>query len=182
MPILKWFLAVVGYYHLPISIRHRIFMWSWVVPSNLVSHEFKVQRRRLKTFYPHLAFRPHVIRVRDWGQGYSLALTKRFDVPIGQVTTGPHPEIIASMRGGSHEEDYYSQLVSEKNWHPDAAQARRQKTRRLLTQDPNKLFSEVQILEDGRLFIHDGYHRAAVRAGKGLKTAQVQITLNLFLR
>lgn len=115
------------------------------------------------------------------GQGYSLALTKRFDVPIGEVTTGPHPEIIASLRGGMHEEDYYSRLVSEKNYHPEAAQARRHKTRSLLTQDPNELFSEVQILEDGRLFIHDGYHRAAVRAEKGLMTARVQITISLFL-
>ena len=106
MPILKWLLAVFGYYRLPISVRHTIFIWSWVVPKTFLSQEFKVQRRRLQTFYPHLAFRPHVIRVRDWGQGYSLALTDRFDVPIGQVTTGPHPEIIASMRGGTQEEDY----------------------------------------------------------------------------
>ena len=181
MLILKWSLAVFGYYRLPISLRHKIFMWSWVVPRNLLSEEMRVQRRRLRAFYPELSFRPHVIKVRDWGQGYSLALTRRFDVPIGEVTTGPHPEIIASLRGGMHEEDYFSQLVSERNWHPDAAQARRQKTRNLLTQDPNELFSEVQILEDGRLFIHDGYHRAAVRAEKGLKTAHVQITISLFL-
>lgn len=99
MPILKWFLAVFGYYRLSISNRHTIFMWSLVVPKTFLSQEFKVQRRRLQAFYPQIAFRPHVIRVRDWGQRYSLALTKRFDVPIGQVTTGPHPEIIASMRG-----------------------------------------------------------------------------------
>lgn len=181
MPILKWFLAVFGYYRLSISIRHTIFMWAWVVPRNLLSEDFKVQRRRLRTFYPHIPFRPHVIRVRDWGEGYSLALTNRFDVPIGHVTTGPHPEIISSMRGGRHEEDYYSKLVLEKNWHPDAAQVRRQKTRSLLAQDAHELFSEVQILEDGGLFIHDGYHRAAVRAEKGLDTASVQVTLSLFL-
>lgn len=140
-----------------------------------------MQRRRLKTFYPHIAIRPHVIRVRDWGEGYSLALTKRFDVHIGEVTTGPHPEIIASMRGGSYEDEYYSQLVSEHDWHRDAAQLRREKTRDLLAQNPNELFSEVRILEDGKLFIHDGYHRAAVRAEKGLETASVQVTINLFL-
>ena len=182
MPILKWFLAVLGYYRLPISIRHTIVMWSRIIPMSLLSQDFKVQRRRLKTFYPDLAFRPHVIRVRDWGQGYSLALTKRFDVPIGHVTTGPHPEVLACMEGGLAEEKYFSQLINEQSWDSKAAEIRRRKTRRLLSQDPKTLFSEVQILADGQLFIHDGYHRAAVRAESGLASARVQVTLSLFLR
>ena len=156
-------------------------MWAWKVPRTLFSTDFHIQRGRLKYFYPNVAFRPHIIRVRDWGHGYSLALTKPFDVPISDITTGPHLEVLACIEGGHPEETYYSKLVSEKNWDPEEAQVRRKKTRMLLAQDPELLFSEVKILENGNLFIHDGYHRAAVRAEKGLKTAQVQITISLFL-
>ena len=86
------------------------------------------------------------------------------------------------MKGELAEEKYFSQLVNEKNWDSEAAEIRRRKTRRLLAQDPKTLFSEVQILANGQLFIHDGYHRAAVRAESGLASAKVQVSLSLFLR
>lgn len=128
-----------------------------------------------------MRFSPHLVYVRNWGEGASLALTRKFLVSVDSVNTGPHPEIDAVRAGKPKADKYYLELVEEAGWSEEAAQDRRRKTALLLEQNPADLFCEVTIHPTGALLIHDGFHRAAIMASSALGGIYVKVTINLFL-
>ena len=133
--------------------------------------------------FPEVPLRPHVIWMRNWANDASLALTKKLDVTDEKLAgTGPHAEVDACMTGGKIENDYFETLITHHGWSRSAAEERRDKTRFLLTQDAREFVSEVVILENGRMLMHDGNHRASIRRRRGFTTHSVIVSLNLDLK
>ena len=158
-----------------------MFLHTVVLAREVRSDHFREQRRLLRKFFPEQMFFPHVTHVRNWGEGASLALTRRFFVARDLVNWGVHPEIDA-VRGGTESADEYARhLVEDKGWDPQAAAERIAKSAHLLVQNPKDLFCEVSIHPSGVLMIHDGFHRAAIMAASDLPGISVKVSVNLFL-
>ena len=125
-------------------------------------------------------FSPHLVYVRNWGEGASFALTRKFLVSVDSVNTGPDPEIEAVRAGQATADEYYLGLVEGAGWSKEAPEDRPRKTALLLEQDPADLFCEVTIHSTGALLIHDGFHRAPIMASSALGGVYVKVTINLF--
>ena len=178
---IRFFLLKTGYSRLPIRFRHSLYLHTIVLARALKSQHFREQRKLLRLYFPNVKFLPHVSYVRNWGDGASLALTRRFVVAREMVNTDIHPEIEAIRAGRDEADRFFRALVEEGGWSPEAASERRAKSERLLEQDPKELFCEVTIHPPGVLMIHDGFHRAAIMSSSDLPGISVKVTMNLFL-
>ena len=130
--LLRWLLKTLGYYKLPIGRRQDLFIFFRILPRVLMGREAREQKKNMKTFFPSVPFRPRLIRVRDWGAGFSLALSDEFEVDVDTVVTGLHPEVSACIEGGDLEAHYFATLVNVHGWDPQSAEARRRKSKLLL--------------------------------------------------
>lgn len=166
---------------MPLEHRRKVFLFLMLLPRVLLGLELREQIRNLTRAFPETQLRLSIIRLRNWGQDYSLAVSDVFEVPIDQVVRTPHPEIRACLQGGVAEEQYFSNLVTEHGWSPRSAKTRQEKTNLLLKQDPALFLSEIQVQSDGSVKVHDGSHRAAIRKELGFRTARVQVTIGLDL-
>ena len=174
-------LVTLAFSRLTTRQRQKLYLHSVVLARSLRSKHFREQRRNLAKFFPDVHFSPHLVYVRNWGEGASFALTRKFLVSVDSVNTGPHPEIEAVKAGQATADEYYLGLVEGAGWSKEAAEDRRRKTALLLEQDPADLFCEVTIHPTGALLIHDGFHRAAIMASSALGGVYVKVTINLFL-
>ena len=177
------FLFFLGYSSLPLRLRRKIFIYLRMLPRTALSNDFRQQVRLLRLHFPEVPLRPHVIWIRNWGNDASLALTQRFDITDEDLASaGPHAEVDACMAGEKIENDYFENLIAQHGWSRAAAEERRDKTRFLLTQDAREFVSEVIILGNGKMQMHDGNHRASIRRRKGFTTQSVIVSLNLDLK
>lgn len=155
------------------------YLYLVMIPRVLFSEELRQQVSRQRQYFPEVKTKIRLIRNRNWGKDYSIAITPRLSVPIDDVLPSDHPEILAFLSG----EPAISRLMdelAERGYSPDYLNARRELTPKLLRADLSELYSEASIQEDGRLKIHDGHHRAGVaRAlGDGYHNVVVSIKVN----
>ena len=166
----------------PKRILHILAVYFVLAPEMRKSAEAARQVLLLGRTLPHVRRISRVVWRRDWGVNASLALTPILEVPVEDVVRGEHSEIEAWMRGEDDAMSYYRNLVLGGDWSEQDANKRREKTARLMAADPQTFVSEANLVLEGQLMLHDGYHRAAIRKAKGFTTARIQVTLSLNLR
>ena len=148
------------------KLMRLLYLGFFLAPRTLLSQELREQVNRKNTYFPEVKTRIRLMRQRNWGQDFSIALTPKFRVPVNDVLPNDHPEIVAFLSG----EPAISSLMNElarRGYSPEYLEARRNLTPKLLRANLSELFSEARILEDGRVEIHDGHHRAGVARALG---------------
>lgn len=163
------------------ALRRKLFLYCVLVPSAILSREFREQLRLVRRYFPQIRIRIRLLKYRNWGSDLSLTLTDFFPVPIDSVLPNDHPEIIAFLGTETDVENHLAEQVRNGILTQEVAEKRRLLTPRLLKQDPRDLFSEVRVDEGGRLRICDGHHRAGVARAFGRSVHNVVVTVKVNL-
>lgn len=164
-------------------LKRQGFIHLVLLPRVLFSRGFFEQLQLLRKNYPNASLRLKVLRTRSWGREVSLQMSAPFlvDFEVLGLSAG-HPEVEAVAAGGRKLDDFRAKALLSGGWTEQYLEERLRKTRLLLTAKSEDLFSEAKILDDGSLFIHDGYHRLGVQFHRGLPGARIVVSIPINLQ